>query len=95
MPINVTEIEVGAVYRTETDQLRRVEKVEPDDEGRDRVHYKAKSARIPKRPFDIAHILDNPPLADSFAEACSHRLSDDEIRQLVVEGVLTRDELNG
>ncbi|MCC5900789.1 MAG: hypothetical protein JJT87_02510 [Halomonas sp.] len=95
MTIDVAEIEVGAVYRTETDQLRRVEKVESDDEGRNRVYYKAKSARIPNRPFDIAHTLDNPPLDESFAEACSHRLSDEEIRELVIEGVLTREKLDG
>lgn len=93
MPIDISEIEPGFVYRTNTDQLRKVERIDEDEKGRNRVCYKAKSARIRGRQFEITHTLSNPPLDTTFARACSHKLTGEEIDQLIIEGVLTREEI--
>ena len=94
MPIDTKNITEGKVYRTNTDQLRRVDKISTDDQGRTRIHNSAKSARIPKRSFEINHTLENPPLEDTFAGSVDHELTDDEIKQLIIEGVLTRNEID-
>jgi hypothetical protein len=94
MPINIREIEIGSLYITGTDQLRKVVHIKKDENGRKRVHYIAKSALIQNRKFEMSHTLKNPPFDSTFANACSNKLNDNEISDLISKGILNKEELS-
>lgn len=95
MPIDASEIERCAVYEAGDGQLRIITKIDEDENGNiTHVHYQAKSRILKNRPFDYAHGKTQPPKTDTFTEACHRKLSEEDIRQLVIKGILTREELD-
>lgn len=73
MSIPVDQIVANGIYKTATNQLRKVIRIFNDEQNRVCVEYKSKSANYPERPFEIAHTKANPPLIKSFANACMSR----------------------
>lgn len=77
---------------TSTKQLRQVTKIDKDNQGRDRVHYKSKSGEIAGRPFDYAATIANPPEIETFAKACEKHLNSTEVNDLRNKGIILPNE---
>lgn len=92
MPVQVSEVQVGAFFVTTTEQLRKVTKIETDAQSRDRVHYSSKSAKIVGREFNLGHTKATPPLIENFIIECDHVLSTAEISQLRQSNVILSSE---
>ena len=92
MPVQSSEVQVGAFFITANDQLRKVTQIETDAQSRDRVHYLSKSAEIENREFNFGHTKANPPLMDSFISDCDHLLSAAEISQLRKSNIILPNE---
>ena len=92
MAITSTQVHSGGFYTTAAGQLRKVADLEIDSDGRTRVRYLSKSARIPNRQFDPIHTIKNPPLLDTFVEDCDKELSEPEVEQLRREHIILVDE---
>jgi hypothetical protein len=93
MPIDPSEVEVGAIYSAGEDHIRKVVAIEEGENGNQKVVYKRKSAKIPKRDFDYGHNKTQPPSIDTFSSDCHKKLDEEEIRKLIIDGVLTREEV--
>ena len=89
---NPSDVIVGAYFRTETDQLRKITGVSTDDDGNVVVEYMSKSAKIPNRKFEFAATKANPATLETFLDGCGERLSDEEINQLRDDNILLADE---
>lgn len=92
MPVQSSEVQVGAFFITASEQLRKVTQVETDAQSRERVHYLSKSAKIANREFNFGHMKANPPLMDSFISDCDHLLSAAEISQLRKSNIILPNE---
>ena len=92
MPVPASSIQVGEYFITATDQLRKVTKLDQDDQGRDRVHYLSKSAKIARRGFNSGHANANPPLLDTFASDCDKQLNASEVADLRKSGIILANE---
>ena len=69
MPINASEVQVGGVYCTSTNQERKVTEITADG----RVKYDARSAN--SGTWGPGPNLSNPPTMDTFTEACDRVVS--------------------
>ena len=69
MSIKTTEIVVGGIYGTATNQERRVTKIENG-----KVHYESRGGNV-KGDWIYGHPISSPPALDSFAEACDRVIS--------------------
>lgn len=78
-----SEVSSKYIYMTDSRQLRRVTEVFIDHEGRNRVHYKAKSSKMKGQPFTIPYYHNNPPLESTFIKACSYILPIEEVMRYV------------
>lgn len=87
MPSNEVPV-VDDLFQTANEQLRKVTKVETDSEGRTRVSYVAKSAKIPGRNFEPGHTLAKPPLLEDFLSQCNQKLGEEDLRDLKARGIL-------
>lgn len=92
MPVSTSSVQVGQYFATATDQLRKVTKLDQDDQGRDRVHYLSKSAKIVGRRFNFGHTIANPPLLETFAIDCDRQLSLADVDDLRKNGILLASE---
>lgn len=92
MPVQSSEVQVGAFFITTSHQLRKVTQVETDAQSRERVHYLSKSAKIENREFNFGHTKANPPLMESFVSDCDHLLSAAEISQLRNSNIILPSE---
>ncbi|MGJ7500712.1 hypothetical protein ACSFBF_10175 [Variovorax sp. ZT5P49] len=92
MAITSAQVHSGGFYTTAAGQLRKVTDLEIDPEGRTRVRYLSKSARIPNREFDPTHTIKNPPLLDTFVEDCDKELSESDVALLRREHIVLADE---
>ena len=92
MPVQRSEVQVGAFFITTSDQLRKVTQIEIDAQSRERVHYLSKSANIESREFNFGHTKACPPLMDNFISDCDHLLSAVEILQLRESNVILLTE---
>jgi hypothetical protein len=92
MPVQVSEVQVGAFFITSSEQLRKVTQIETDDQSRVRVHYLSKSAKIAGRQFNFVPTKANPPLIGSFISDCDHVLSEVDISQLRQSNVILSNE---
>ncbi len=88
-------LKVGSIYETESGQLRQVVRIATDDNGRVRISYNSKSAKISGRDFEPGHTKANPPLDATFKNDSGRMLSDEEIQGYVKSGVLKNSELFG
>jgi hypothetical protein len=82
MPITLSEIAVDRYYVTAKNQLRRIDKLSEDNQGRTRVHYSAKSLNRVRPGFWAAATKSNPALGTTFAKACAKRFSATEVAAL-------------
>lgn len=92
MPVPSLSVQVGEYFFKATDQLRKVTKLDQDDQGRDRVHYLSKSAKIVGRPFNFGHTIANPPLLDTFANDCDLHLSAADVANLRSQRIILASE---
>lgn len=92
MPVPTSSVQVGEYFITATDQLRKVTNLSKDAQGRDRVHYLSKSAKIMGRQFDFGHTISNPPLLDTFANGCDKQLSAADVDNLRKNGIILSGE---
>ena len=92
MPVQSSEVQVGAFFITADKQLRKVTQIETDAQSRDRVHYLSKSANIANRQFNFGHTKENPPLMDSFISDCDRLLSTLDILQLRKSNIILSNE---
>lgn len=92
MPVSISSVNVGEYFTTSTEQLRKVTALDKDDQGRDRVHYLSKSAKIENRKFEFAHTIANPPLLDTFANDCDKHLNAAEVAALRESRIILADE---
>jgi len=69
MPILETQIVVGGIYATPTNQERRVTKIMDG-----RVYYDARGGNA-QNDWGPAHTLANPPTLQTFAQACDRVIS--------------------
>lgn len=67
MPVPASSVQVGEYFITATKQLRKVTKLDQDDQGQGQVYYFHKSTLIPGRRFDSGHVTANPVLLETFA----------------------------
>lgn len=65
MPIPVSEVVVNGIYGTDSNQERRVSKIENG-----KVFYESRSGNF-QSEWLPGHTLANPPSIDTFSEACS------------------------
>jgi len=94
MPINVNQIKVGGYYLAgkDCDQLRKIVEIRKDLEGRNRIVYAAKSAKIANRQFSPIATLANPALEQTFADACCKELTATDIAVLRKQNILLAGE---
>ncbi len=92
MPVPASSVQVGEYFITATKHLRKVTKLEQDDQGRNQVYYLHKSTLIPGRRFDSDHVTANPSLLEAFAGDCTKQLSPSEIADLRKAGVVLASE---
>ena len=59
MPLTESDIEEGGYYLTPGNQLRRVDAITPDGQGRRRVRFVAKSDNIPDEAFGPGSTITN------------------------------------
>jgi len=90
--IQESEVQVGAFFMTSTDQLRKVTKLDKDEQERDRVHYLSKSGKIANRAFGFGHSISSPPLLPTFINDSGRLLSDDDIAKLRSANIILKDE---
>jgi hypothetical protein len=64
MPIKISDIVVGGVYATTSNQERRVTAIEDD-----KVFYESRGGNV-KNEWGPGHTLASPPSVEKFAEAC-------------------------
>lgn len=69
MPINISDVCVGGIYATPTNQERRVTEIDGNH-----VHYEARGGNV-KSAWGPGATKANPPTLATFAEACSHVVS--------------------
>jgi hypothetical protein len=69
MPISVSEVVVGGIYATESNQERRVIKIENG-----RVIYESRGGNV-KNAWSPGHTIDSPPTVENFTAACSRIIS--------------------
>ena len=93
MPIDSAEVEIGGIYSAGNGQIRKVIGLLDNRNGDTKVEYEAKSGNIRNRKFELGHNKSQPPSLDSFCNACHSRLNDEEIGQLVVDEIVTREEV--
>ena len=86
-------MKVGSIFETEFGQLRQVVEISTDYNGKVRVSYNSKSAKIAGRDFEPGHNKTNPPLDTTFKTESGRMLSDHEIRAYVESGILEESEL--
>ena len=92
MPVPASSVQVGEYFITATKQLRKVTKLDQDDQGHGQVYYFHKSTLIPGRRFDSGHVTANPALLETFAGDCVKQLSPAEIADLRKAGVVLASE---
>ncbi len=94
MPVNQSQVKVGAFFVTPApnSQLRKVTAMPTDSQGRVRVEYVAKSAKLKNRAFAPAGTKANPALLNTFANACDHVLNATEIANLRQSKVILQNE---
>lgn len=92
MPVQSSEVQIGAFFITPNDQLRKVTKITIDEQSRTQVHYLSKSAKIQGRAFSFAATKAKPPLMDTFISDCDHLLSDLEIKTFRTQKIILDDE---
>lgn len=63
MPIQPSDLQIGAIYITKTDQLRRIDKIENG-----RVHYSTSGNNAP-HDWAGGPTKSNPPLIATFCKA--------------------------
>ena len=69
MPIPVSDVVVGGVYATATNQERRVLAIVGG-----KVHYESRSGNL-KNPWGSGHIKSAPPGIEKFAADCERVIS--------------------
>jgi hypothetical protein len=69
MPITQTDVVVGGIYATESNQERRVTRIENGT-----VFYESRGGNV-KNDWSPGHTLANPPSLENFAAACSRVVS--------------------
>ncbi len=89
----MSSFKVGDMYITESQQLRKITKISRDEEGRTRISYNSKSAKINNRQFEYGHTLANPPLEKTFQKDMGNLLSDSKKQELISSGILEQSEL--
>ena len=92
MPVPASSVQVGEYFITATKQLRKVTKLDQDDQGQGQVYYFHKSTLIPGRRFDSGHVTANPVLLETFAGDCVKQLSPAEIADLRKAGDVLASE---
>ena len=92
MPVPASSVQVGEYFITATKQLRKVTKLDQDDQGQGQVYYFHKSTLIPGRRFDSGHVPANPALLETFAGDCVKQLSSAAIADLRKAGVVLASE---
>ena len=94
MPVNQTQVKVGGFFVTPTpnSQLRKVTGMPTDSQGRVRVEYVAKSAKLKGRAFAPAGTRTNPALLTTFANACDRALSATDIAALRQSNIILPNE---
>ncbi len=92
MPVTPEQVAPGSFFVTAGDELRFVVSITPDDNQGERVNWRGKSALIPNRPFANGPTLANPPLMQTFCNACDHLLSAEEIRDYRNRNIILQDE---
>ena len=65
MPILETQVVVGRIYATPTNQQRRVTKIKDG-----KVYYDARGGNV-QNDWGPGHIYANPPTLHTFAQACN------------------------
>jgi|GEM_PF-5400071 len=89
----MSSFKIGDMYITESQQLRKITKISKDEEGRTRISYNSKSAKIKNRKFRHGHTLANPPLETTFQKDMGNLLSDSQKQELVNSDILEQSEL--
>lgn len=92
MAVPQQSVKAGEYFVTATHQLRKVTKLDKDDQGRDRVHYLKKSVLIKGRKFDFGHTIANPPLLDTFVNDCNKQLNATEVSEYRKAGIILSAE---
>ena len=84
---------VGSIFETDSGQLRQVVEIATDNEGRVRISYNSKSAKIAGRDFEPGHTKANPPIDVTFKNDSGRMLTDEEIQKYIKAGVLRSNEI--
>ncbi len=92
MPVTPEQVAPGSFFVTAGDELRFVVSLILADNQGERVSWRGKSALIPNRPFANGPTLANPPLMQTFCNACDHLLSAEEIRDDRNRNIILQDE---
>lgn len=90
MHINSPHIKVGAIFKSESGQLRKILALSKDEQGRTRVQYVSKSATVADVAFSTS--LSNPALIKTFLGKCGTLQSSADLAQLRAEQILQPGE---
>ena len=90
--VDSSDVVVGAFFRTESGQLRKVTVVWQDDKGNTVVDYVSKSANFRNRIFGRLQAFANPAKMDKFLQDCGEPLSEKEIQQLRDDNIILDGE---
>jgi hypothetical protein len=92
MSVQHSQIIAGSWFVTATNQLRKVIEVKHQANGTIRVVYEAKSIETPNQKFVRAATITNPPLIETFCDACERELSNAEVADLRKNNIILAGE---